>query len=74
MDREELWPMGKETSADYYEILQVNPKADQEMIERAYRLLAKRYQPKTQDSDNSGKFGTLMEAYLVLSTPNKRAA
>jgi len=66
--------MGKEISADYYEILQVNPKADQEMIERAYRLLAKRYHPDNQDTGDSGKFGTLMEAYLVLSNPDKRAA
>jgi len=66
--------MGKEISADYYEILQVNPKADQEMIERAYRLLAKRYHPDNQDTGDAGKFGTLMEAYLVLSDPEKRAA
>jgi curved DNA-binding protein CbpA len=66
--------MGKEISTDYYEILQVSPKADQEMIEKAYRLLAKRYHPDNQDTGDAGKFGTLMEAYLILSNPDKRAA
>jgi curved DNA-binding protein len=37
---------------DFYEDLQVSPNADQETIERVYRLLAKRYHP-----DNSGTGG-----------------
>ncbi len=66
--------MENETSIDYYEILQVSPKADQEVIERIYRLLAKRYHPDNKHTGNAGKFGSLMEAYHVLSDPEKRAA
>lgn len=66
--------MGKETRDDYYEILQVDTRADQEIIERAYRLLAKRYHPDNSDTGDAKKFEILMEAYRVLSDPKKRAA
>ena len=65
--------MRKETSVDYYEILQVSPTADQEMIERAFRLLAKRYHPDNKYTGDAAKFDTLMEAYRVLSISEKRA-
>ena len=64
----------KETSANYYEILQLSPTADREMIERAYRLLAKRYHPDNMDTGDRGKFTKLMEAYDVLSDSEKRVA
>ena len=67
--------MGKETSAaDYYEVLQVNPRADREIIERAYRLLAKRYHPDNRGTGDSSTFDILVEAYRTLSDPDKRAA
>lgn len=66
--------MGIETTSDYYEILQVSPRADQEIIERAYRLLAKRFHPDNRDSGDAAKFGSLMEAFQVLSDPERRAA
>jgi curved DNA-binding protein len=66
--------MEKEDPADYYEILQVDPRAEQEIIERAYRLLAKRYHPDNIDTGDAGKFEVLMEAYHVLSDPKMRAA
>lgn len=65
--------MRKETSVDYYEILQVSPSADQEIIERAFRLLAKRYHPDNKHTGDAAKFDTLMEAYHVLSVSEKRA-
>ncbi len=66
--------MKKETVAgDYYEILQVSPRADQGIIERAYRLLAKRYHPDNGQSGDAVKFGSLTEAYQTLSDPEKRA-
>jgi curved DNA-binding protein CbpA len=37
--------MGINTFTDYYENLQISPNADMEMIERVFRLLAKRYHP-----------------------------
>jgi len=66
--------MGKKTCVDYYEILQVNPRADQEMIERAFRLLAKRYHPDNRGTGDSSTFDILVEAYRTLSDPDKRAA
>ncbi len=67
--------MGKEMAAgDYYEILQISPRADQEIVERAYRLLAKRYHPDNAHSGDAVKFGSLTEAYQILSDPEKRAA
>jgi curved DNA-binding protein len=66
--------MGKETSADYYEILQVSPRADQEIIERVFRQLAKRYHPDNKHTGDDSKFRILAEAYSVLSDQEKRAA
>jgi len=59
---------------DYYEDLQVSPNADQETIERVYRLLAKRYHPDNKGSGSVEKFDILSRAYQVLSNPEKRAA
>ena len=35
---------------NYYEILEVDKNASSEIIEKAYRILAKRYHPDLQDS------------------------
>jgi hypothetical protein len=59
---------------DYYDILQVSPRADSETIERVFRHLAKRYHPDNQDSGDAGKFSDLVAANDVLSDPAKRAA
>ncbi len=58
---------------DYYEILQVHPKADQETIDHVYRLLARRYHPDSGPTGSGGKFDLLTKAYRVLSAPEKRA-
>lgn len=59
---------------DYYENLQISPNADTEMIERVFRLLAKRYHPDNTQTGNAEKFNTLNDAYRVLADPEKRAA
>lgn len=66
--------MNDETFADYYEDLQVSPHADQETIERVYRMLAKRYHPDNGCSGCGEKFDVVTKAYRVLSDPVKRAA
>jgi curved DNA-binding protein len=66
--------MEKETAADYYKILQVDSKADQDMIERAYRLLAKRYHPDNLETGDVKKFESLITAYRILSDPKERGA
>ena len=58
---------------DYYETLQVSPRADRETIERVFRHLAKRYHPDNRDSGNTDIFGRIVEAYRVLTDPEERA-
>jgi DnaJ-domain-containing protein 1 len=66
------------TSEDYYEILEVSPKASVEVIERAYKVLAKKYHPDTaSDSMSRADAEAMMKkinvAYDVLSNPALRA-
>jgi curved DNA-binding protein CbpA len=58
---------------DYYEVLQISPNADPEMISRVYRLLAQRYHPDNQQSGNIAKFRLVSDAYAVLNDPEQRA-
>lgn len=61
---------------NYYEILQVDKNASQEMIEKAYRFLAKKYHPDMQPEDKKKwaeeKFKEISEAYSVLSNNKKK--
>ena len=66
--------MEKDIHADYYEDLQVSPNADQETIERCYRLLAKKYHPDNPVTGNNEKFRAISSAKEVLSDPERRAA
>jgi len=59
---------------DYYEDLQISPNADKEMIERVFRILAKRYHPDNTETGDAEKFNVLYKAYQVLSDPEERAA
>ena len=38
---------------DYYEILEVHPKASQEIIKKAYLTLAKKYHPDTTSYESA---------------------
>lgn len=58
---------------DYYNILQVNPQCDAQMLESAYRILVKKYHPDHSQNADVGKFTELTEAYGVLRDPDKRA-
>jgi curved DNA-binding protein CbpA len=59
---------------DYYEVLQLSPNADSDTISRVYRILVKRYHPDNRDTGEDGKFNDIVQAYRVLSDPEKRAA
>lgn len=57
---------------NYYEILQVNENASQEIIEKAYKVLAKKYHPDLQSNIkmkelSEDKLKQINEAYDVLS-------
>jgi hypothetical protein len=63
-----------ESPADYYELLQVSPNADPEMIHRVFRLLAQRYHPDNTVTGDQTAFRAIADAYKTLSDPEKRAA
>ena len=56
---------------DYYGILEVNEKASQEIIEKAYKTLVKKYHPdlysSVQKKDAEIKLKDINEAYHILS-------
>lgn len=58
---------------DYYELLQISQSAEPETIHRVYRMLAQRYHPDNQHSGNETRFLQLVDAYAVLSDPERRA-
>lgn len=62
-----------ELEEDLYEVLQVNPKADFDTIHRIYRMLAQRYHPDHKETGDAEKFQKLLNAYQVISDPEKRA-
>jgi curved DNA-binding protein len=59
---------------DYYETMQISPNADLDTIHRVYRILAQRYHPDNRDTGNGELFQSLLDAYQVLSDPERRAA
>jgi curved DNA-binding protein CbpA len=58
---------------DYYELMQISPNAEQETIQRVYRMLAARYHPDNPESGDTDRFLLLSQAYKVLSDPASRA-
>lgn len=63
-----------ESKRDYYEVLGVGRDADDAVIKKAYRVLAKKYHPDMNpgDAEAEKKFKEASEAYAVLSDPDKR--
>ncbi len=62
------------TDKDYYAILGVDPKADDDAIKKAYRRLAKKYHPDANpDSPRAAeRFKEIGEANGILSDPARR--
>ena len=58
---------------DYYEILQVSPRADRDTIERVYRYLAHRFHPDNRETGDAERFSEIVEGYGILSSGEKRA-
>ena len=59
---------------DYYELMQISPKAELQTIQRVYRMLAARYHPDNPETGDMDKFVLLQQVYEVLSDPQKRSA
>ena len=59
-----------QSEPDYYEVLQVHPRAEWEVIEAAYRRLARKYHPDVnEDVEAEQWMRELNAAYEVLSNP-----
>ena len=58
---------------DYYEILQVSPRADRDTIERVFRYLANRFHPDNRETGDAERFREIVDAYELLSSAAKRA-
>ena len=58
---------------DCYALLQLDPKADADAIQRVHRILAQRYHPDTPGTGNSEKFTGINNAAGILTDPERRA-
>lgn len=56
---------------DYYEVLQVQPSAEPEVIEKAYKALIFKYHPDRGGDEETAK--RITGAYYVVSDPKRRA-
>jgi curved DNA-binding protein CbpA len=59
---------------DHYEVLQVSRNAQPLILTKAYRLLAAFYHPDNRETGDAEAFGSVVEAYRVLSDPVRRGA
>jgi Flp pilus assembly protein TadB len=60
---------------DLYAILQVDPRAEPEVIEAAYRRLSRKYHPDVSaEADAGQRMREMNEAFEVLSDPARRRA
>ncbi|MHB1361707.1 MAG: J domain-containing protein [Thermoleophilia bacterium] len=63
---------------DYYRILEVHQEASPEVIDRAYKALARKYHPDSyppgQREWANGRMQEINEAHDVLTDPRRRAA
>lgn len=62
----------------YYDILQINKNASPEIVEKAYKVLAKKYHPDLQTEENKKEAEEILkeinEAYEILSDLEKKQA
>jgi curved DNA-binding protein CbpA len=61
------------TFIDYYELMQISHRAEQETIQRVYRILASRFHPDNPQTGDTERFVKLNEAWKVLGSPESRA-
>lgn len=61
------------TFVDYYDLLEISPRATPETIERIFRYFAKRYHPDNRETGDERRFSDLVEAHNTLKDPVSRA-
>jgi curved DNA-binding protein CbpA len=60
---------------DAYKVLQVDPEADDEVIQAAYRRLARKHHPDlSSDAEAAARMSTLNAAWALVGKPAARAA
>src|SRR6202790_1629559 len=64
--------MTPQPAVNYYDLFQINPRAELETIERVYRLLAARYHPDNQNHGEPERVRVMGEASQVLRDPSQR--
>jgi DnaJ-class molecular chaperone len=57
---------------DYYEVLQVIPGAELEVIDGAYKRLVTKYHPDNKKTGNADKFRLIHEAHEILADPTRK--
>ena len=61
---------------DYYEILEISKNASDEVVEKAYKALVKKYHPDLKEGEEKKQAEDIIkeinEAYEVISNPDKR--
>ena len=57
---------------DYYEVLQVIPEAEPEVIDGAYKKLVTKYHPDNKKTGDADKFRLIHEAHEILSNPAQK--
>jgi hypothetical protein len=68
-------PIQQPTGRTYYQVLQVDPLADPEVVDAAFKRLALKYHPDTsRDPAAAGRMRELLTARDVLADPPRRAA
>ncbi len=66
--------MPTEAFIDYYELLEINPSANVELIETAVRAQLRRYSPQNAKTGDQAKFELVKKAYLALSNAKSRSS
>ncbi|MFT4036618.1 MAG: DnaJ domain-containing protein [Thermomicrobiales bacterium] len=68
-----LGPTTGPNKRTYYQVLQVDPAADPEVIDAAFRRLARKYHPDTStEPDAAARMRDILEAKDELSDPERR--
>src|SRR3954465_14550988 len=59
---------------DPYKVLQVDPEAEDEVVQAAYRRLAQKYHPDVAGPDAAARMTSINAAWELLRDPERRAA
>ena len=71
-DDGEIYEVEPLQGEDYYEVLQLSPNADLDMIHWAYQMLSQRYHPEKGENKDEISYLKVGEAYRVLGDPERR--